>query len=233
MSLVRATLTLVQAIAHHSAMTPPNPTPKKGRYHTEELYILQIAPFIFWLHSVALWIFAAFETLLYLTTIHPAPTYASPAICPASSSSPASSSPHVLPTTLFTIGSILILAGSVMRLDCFRALGELFTFDLTVHPAHKLVKTRLYGIVRHPSYTGSMFLVAGIALAHLTRGGWVAECIFNDWSRWALWALWWTWTISVGISRARAEDKQMRLLFGDDWVQYARDVHWWFVPYLL
>ncbi|PBK69350.1 hypothetical protein ARMSODRAFT_956933 [Armillaria solidipes] len=240
MSLVRASLTLFQAVAHHFAMTPPNPTPNKGRYHTEELYILQIAPLIFWLHSVALWIFAVFETLLYLTTVYPAEkmsSYASLAVCPAASSP--STLPHLVPTTLFYAGCASIFTGTLIRLDCFHTLGELFTFDLTVHPAHKLVKTRLYGVVRHPAYTGSLMLVAGIALAHFTRGGWAAECVFNDQSGWGmigmyvLWGVWWIWTSSVGISRALAEDKQMRLLFGDEWERYARDVRWWFIPWLL
>jgi hypothetical protein len=47
MSLVRVSLIAAQAISNHLAYTPPNPTPSKGRYHTEELYVLQIAPLIF------------------------------------------------------------------------------------------------------------------------------------------------------------------------------------------
>lgn len=48
MSVIRAALTVVEAVAYQMALTPPNPTPKKGRYHTEAPYILQIAPLIFW-----------------------------------------------------------------------------------------------------------------------------------------------------------------------------------------
>jgi len=47
MSISRVALVLVQAFANQLACTPPNPTPQKGRYHTDEIYILQIAPFIF------------------------------------------------------------------------------------------------------------------------------------------------------------------------------------------
>lgn len=47
MSLARATLVIVQALTNHWACTPPNPTQQKSRYHTEELYILQIAPLVF------------------------------------------------------------------------------------------------------------------------------------------------------------------------------------------
>lgn len=47
MSISRVALVLIQAFANQLACTPPNPTPPKGRYHTDEIYILQIAPFIF------------------------------------------------------------------------------------------------------------------------------------------------------------------------------------------
>jgi hypothetical protein len=47
MSAIRPILVLLQTFAYHIALIPPNPTPQKGRYHTEELYILQIAPLIF------------------------------------------------------------------------------------------------------------------------------------------------------------------------------------------
>lgn len=47
MSATRAILVLVQTFVYHIAYNPPNPSPSKGRYHTEELYILQIAPIIF------------------------------------------------------------------------------------------------------------------------------------------------------------------------------------------
>jgi len=56
MSLIRAALVVVQAFANASVSSPPNPTSQKQRYHTEQLYILQIAPavfkvWLFWLSS--------------------------------------------------------------------------------------------------------------------------------------------------------------------------------------
>jgi hypothetical protein len=47
MSLARAILVTVQAVSNGLACTPPNPTPPNARYHTEELFILQIAPLVF------------------------------------------------------------------------------------------------------------------------------------------------------------------------------------------
>lgn len=47
MSLLRVLLVAAQSLGNQRACTPPNPTPSQGRYHTEELYILQIAPLVF------------------------------------------------------------------------------------------------------------------------------------------------------------------------------------------
>lgn len=49
----------------------------------------------------------------------------------------------------------------------------------------------------------------------------------------AVWASWWLWTFCVGISRADAEDKQMRKLFNEKWEAYAQQVPWWFLPGLI
>ncbi|KAG6860203.1 hypothetical protein C0995_014437 [Termitomyces sp. Mi166 len=165
MSLTRVALVTMQAVCNHYACTPPNPTPAKGRYHTEELFILQIAPLVF-------------------------------------------------------------------KANCFRTLGRLFTFDLTVDPNHTLVTQRFYSYVRHPAYTGSMLVVAGLAFSHLSKGAWLTSCgpLRIPGSAPLVWAAWWGWTLCVGISRAQAEDNQMRKLFKEEWVQYAINTPWWFFP---
>jgi len=48
-----------------------------------------------------------------------------------------------------------------------------------------------------------------------------------------VWASWWLWTFCVGISRADAEDRQMRKLFNEKWDAYAHQVPWWFLPGLI
>lgn len=249
MSIARVLLVTVQAISNQMACTPPNPTPSKGRYHTDELFILQIAPLIFkvrvpcrpahltgthiqsQMHQLILWVCAAFEILFYLETIIPFAStlpFAESIVCPAPQAS-------VRLTPLFVIGVIAACLGTYIRLDCFRTLGQLFTFDLTVLPQHKLVTTRFYAYVRHPAYTGSILLVAGLAFSHLTEGSWMTECgpLRSSGSAAVVWALWWLWTLCVGVSRADAEDKQMRHLFKAEWETYAANVPWWFFPGLI
>jgi Putative protein-S-isoprenylcysteine methyltransferase len=133
---------------------------------------------------------------------------------------------------MFLIGVVAVILGTYIRVDCFRTLGPLFTFDLTVHPEHKLITNRFYAYVRHPAYTGSILLVAGIALSHLTEGSWLTECspLRTPGSAIIVWASWWVWTVAVGVSRADAEDKQMQKLFHEEWDAYAARVTWWFLP---
>lgn len=150
-------------------------------------------------------------------------------ICPASPVA-GSSALHLTPS--FVIGVVAVVLGAYIRLDCFKTLGQLFTFDLTIHPEHRLVTSRFYGHVRHPAYTGSLMLVFGLAFSHLTRGSWLTECgpLRSERAALVVWAVWWLWTFCVGISRADAEDKQMQKLFKEEWEAYAIAVPWWFFP---
>ncbi|RDB23118.1 hypothetical protein Hypma_009919 [Hypsizygus marmoreus] len=230
MSLVRAMLVTIQAISNQIACTPPNPTPLKGRYHTEEMFILQIAPLVFKIHQLVIWFCTVGEIVFYLTTILPIawpfPLPVSSLICPHPSQSTS-----IRSTPLFIIGVLSVLLGTYIRLDCFHALGKLFTFDLTIHPDHKLVTSRFYSYVRHPAYTGSILVIAGLALSHLSQGAWMTTCgpLRTPIAAWLVWALWWAWTLAVGVSRAKAEDKQMRKIF-KEWEDYAARVSWWFFP---
>ncbi|KAF5367743.1 hypothetical protein D9758_009885 [Tetrapyrgos nigripes] len=228
MSLARVSLVLVQALANSLACTPPNKTQEKTRYHKDELYILQIAPFIFKIHMTVAWICALFESLYFLSD-HFSLSYLSPTstlICPKSSN------PNIHTSPTFVIGAVAVVLGSYIRLDCFRTLGELFTFDLTIHPNHRLITSRFYAYVRHPAYTGSMLMIMGLGLSHLTKGSWFTECgpLSANSSAIVVCAAWWMWTLAVGLSRAAAEDAQMKKLFPDDWERYAANVQWWFFP---
>ncbi|TFK20029.1 hypothetical protein FA15DRAFT_625966 [Coprinopsis marcescibilis] len=230
MSLSRVALVVIQAFCNGLACTPPNPTQQKQRYHTEEMYILQIAPLIFKCHQFICWFCAVFEVLHYFAQVLQVPSFgaSSSLVCLPSQS-------NVRLTPMFVIGALAVVLGCYIRLDCFKTLGAMFTFDLTVHPEHRLVTSRFYSYVRHPAYTGSLLLVFGLACSHLTRGSWMTECgpLRNRVAAIFVWAFWWLWTFCVGISRADAEDKQMQKLFREEWDAYAAIVPWWFFPGLI
>jgi protein-S-isoprenylcysteine O-methyltransferase Ste14 len=132
---------------------------------------------------------------------------------------------------VFLAGVLITVVGMLIRIQCFRELGQLFTFDLSILPGHRLVTSGSYRYVRHPSYTGSMFIVAGLAFSHLTAGSLAVECsVLGPVGSLFLCTAWWTWTLSVGVSRAIAEDKELQKRFGSEWDAYAATTKSWFVP---
>lgn len=93
------------------------------------------------------------------------PSYAIPAIvCPL-----------LTPSPLFFLGVMSVACGALLRLWCFRALGQFFTFELSIHPSHSLVTTGPYSFVRHPSYTGIYLTLLGGTLVGLAPGTWLYE----------------------------------------------------------
>ncbi|KAJ7774943.1 hypothetical protein B0H16DRAFT_1303911 [Mycena metata] len=242
MSLVRVILICIQAVCNQMAFTPPNPSiaPGVSRFNTDQPYLLQIAPLIAKLHQKLVWISASFEILYYLFTLISRPGRASP-VC-------LGSRPDIRLTPWFCIGWTAVILGTYIRLDCFRTLtsanrhnadmagGQFFTFDLTVHREHKLVTDQgFYRYVRHPAYTGSLLITAGLSLSHMTRGNWSTECgpLLIPFSGFIIGSSWFLWTLAVGLSRVDAEDKEMRKLSPQEWDAWARDVPWWFLPGLI
>ena len=176
-----------------------------------------------------MWCIAATEAVYAIThyfdtTLSPSlSAYVDASICPATR-------PHIV-TPLFLTGVLLTVVGMLIRIQCFRELGQLFTFDLTILPDHKLVTSGFYGYVRHPSYTGSILIVIGLTLSQLTPGSLAMECsVLGPVGSVILWTAWWMYTLSVGISRAIAEDKELQKLFGSEWDAYAVTTKYWFCP---
>ncbi|TCD66238.1 hypothetical protein EIP91_001641 [Steccherinum ochraceum] len=147
-----------------------------------------------------------------------------------------SSGPYIHATALSILGLFFIALGTFIRVTCYRTLGALFTFDLTIQEKHKLITWGPYAFVRHPAYTGSLCVMLGLALVNLTRGGWVAECgvLGVGWAgaavRTGLFVAWYVWWLSVGVYRAELEDGVLKKLFGNEWDVYAKKVTCWFVP---
>jgi len=151
-------------------------------------------------------------------------------------------------TPTFLVGTLLTLAGGLLRVHCFRALGSRFTFELSIRPAHALVTDGVYGVVRHPSYTAALALAVGSLLCMLDRRGCVVSAFVGldpsqasapggDGSGHAVVAaLTGAWvtllgTLFVGLSkRMDKEDAMLEKTFGEEWRAWAKKVPYRLVP---
>ncbi|KAK7019890.1 hypothetical protein R3P38DRAFT_2970843 [Favolaschia claudopus] len=131
----------------------------------------------------------------------------------------------LLATPRLVIGSCLITCGAVVRLQCYHALGEHFTFETGIFKNHKLVTTGPYSVVRHPSYSGAWLAYAGLMLYFTTSGSWVMECAIKG--SWAgtlfagLYALL-MFFVLIGLTmRISKEDEALKNEFGKEWEDWA------------
>ncbi|NSL86738.1 methyltransferase family protein [Chitinophaga solisilvae] len=62
-------------------------------------------------------------------------------------------------------GLSLILLGMILRYWAIASLGRLFTVVVTIREGHHIKKDGLYGIIRHPSYAGSLLSFLGFGLS--------------------------------------------------------------------
>jgi protein-S-isoprenylcysteine O-methyltransferase Ste14 len=67
------------------------------------------------------------------------------------------------------IAGIILAVGSVwLVISALRELGKQWSLEARVLEGHKLIKTGVYGVVRHPIYTAmlGMLLANGFAVSH-------------------------------------------------------------------
>ncbi|KAF8629241.1 hypothetical protein AX17_005820 [Amanita inopinata Kibby_2008] len=140
----------------------------------------------------------------------------------------------IRPTPLFFLGTFLTGLGGYIRYKCYKEMGKMFTFEMSIRQDHQLVTSGPYGVVRHPGYTGVLCTVTGIILWHLSAGSWARECG-------ALWSkpgqvAFWTYSALVSticgglISRMFKEDEALHGTFGETWETWALNVPYKLVP---
>ncbi|KAF9238462.1 hypothetical protein BU15DRAFT_62440 [Melanogaster broomeanus] len=84
----------------------------------------------------------------------------------------------------FLAGSILNIAGGLLRIHCYRVLGRMFTFELSIRKDHKLVTSGPYSVVRHPVTRASFAwcLEDYFAVSLITRGSWFVRGCSQAWT---------------------------------------------------
>lgn len=119
-------------------------------------------------------------------------------------------------------------------MHCYRTLGKLFTFELSIMKDHTLITTGPYAYVRHPSYTGLIVTIVGGYLSHISEGSWVRESgLLETTVGLGILVVFITIGLAVILSlllRIPSEDMILRRRFGVEWEEWARRVPYKIVP---
>ncbi|KAI0948030.1 hypothetical protein AcW1_009644 [Taiwanofungus camphoratus] len=134
----------------------------------------------------------------------------------------------------FWVGFALATVGGYIRWSCYRALGRLFTYEITIRKDHQLVTSGPYSWVRHPSYTSAVTAVVGMGICYGARGSWLRECgvlatpggQFVSWA-YVLLVLYGSTAVAM---RTPQEDKLLKGQFGEQWDEWAKKVPYRLVP---
>ncbi|KAH9029502.1 hypothetical protein EDB85DRAFT_1867174, partial [Lactarius pseudohatsudake] len=136
-----------------------------------------------------------------------------------------------LPAT-FVLGCLSTAASGALRLACYKTLGSLFTFELTLREDHRLVTSGPYAFVRHPSYSGVVLGVVGTLLVHFGPGSWWARTGWMGTFAGQVYALCWQYVLSSILCRTPTEDSFLRKQFGAEWDAWAARVQYRVIPYV-
>ncbi len=83
-----------------------------------------------------------------------------------------------LPDSIFYVGIFLMFLGVLVRQYAIAILGRFFSLSVQISEDHKVVEKGPYRLVRHPSYTGILITLAGLALAVQSLGALLVLLLF-------------------------------------------------------
>jgi protein-S-isoprenylcysteine O-methyltransferase Ste14 len=78
------------------------------------------------------------------------------------------------PIAAVVAGTIMLVAGGVLRRYCFNTLGKFFTGTVVVSKDQQVIQHGVYRLVRHPSYTAALLMFTGVGVA---LGSWISAAI--------------------------------------------------------
>ncbi|KAG7097962.1 hypothetical protein E1B28_005273 [Marasmius oreades] len=234
-AIVKITLIIFSAILFDRCYVPPIgnpeislPPPLKSSFFVKREWFLNcIVVYYFPVQRMAYLAITLYELKFIITQLHTSPDLLS-------------NSTHTISTSLYPwlplIGLIIAIAGGLIRLSCYRALGKDFSFNVLVteSPSDKLVTSGPYSLIRHPSYTGIIALSAGLIMYFLSPGSWIRESGLLDHplGRTVIYV----WVVVVNyvnvmlIMRTPEEDRQLQRKFGEEWEEWEMNVRSKLVP---
>lgn len=155
-------------------------------------------------------------------------------LCPHPTATLLANMPGLSPSFLFGVTWMFLSAG--LRVWCFRTLGHLFTYEVSIQAQHALITSGPYRYARHGSYTGVVLMLASAAATCLAHGSYINECGLLQTPFWYPIRLWQVIAVFACASlwrRVAAEEDGLRKEFGMEWVHYTKAVPYRFIPYLI
>jgi protein-S-isoprenylcysteine O-methyltransferase len=104
------------------------------------------------------------------------------------------------------LADVLLLAGIILRIWAIVHLGKFFTVDVGIQQGHRVVQDGPYRFVRHPSYSGSMIALTGMACLTFNWLGFLVIIVSS---------------LTAYCIRISAEEKMLFLNLGEDYRRYA------------
>ena len=104
------------------------------------------------------------------------------------------------------LADMLLLAGIILRIWAIVHLGKLFTVDVGIQQGHRVVQDGPYRFVRHPSYSGSMIALIGMACLTFNWLGFLGIIVSS---------------LTAYSIRISAEEKMLLQNLGEDYRRYA------------
>jgi protein-S-isoprenylcysteine O-methyltransferase Ste14 len=104
-------------------------------------------------------------------------------------------------------GTAVLLAGLALRWTAILTLRHAFTVDVAIAKDQRIIDHGVYGVLRHPAYTGSLVAFLGMAL---TYGDWLAGLVLI------------LPITAAFLYRIHVEERALRAAFGEDYDRYAR-----------
>jgi protein-S-isoprenylcysteine O-methyltransferase Ste14 len=101
----------------------------------------------------------------------------------------------------------LMAAGLAVRWASIWSLGRAFSVNVAIHADQKLYRGGLFGLVRHPSYTGMMIIFAAIGV-RLENWGALALVVLGP--------------LAALLYRIHVEEAALGRAFGADYQDYSR-----------
>lgn len=117
---------------------------------------------------------------------------------------------------LIYFGSSMIVGGLFIRFKAIHTLGNHFTYNVTILKNHRLVKSGIYKLIRHPGYLGQLSIFIGTAL------------FLNNWlSIFSMSLI----IFPAYISRINIEEKFLEIKLTEEYILY-KNTTYRLIPYI-